>query len=66
MRKLLKLFGAGVLSGAGYKLGCMMADALFPKGIGGFLSRFNKPKEEENNKSSNNRNNLFLKVWQGD
>ena len=50
MKKLLKLIGVGVMSGAACRMGSMLADALFPGGLGGFLSRFNKPKEEDDNR----------------
>ena len=51
IRKFLKLIGVGLASGAACRLGSMLADALFPKGLGGFLSRFNKPKDEEENQA---------------
>lgn len=47
IRKFLKLVGVGVVSGAACRMGSMLADALFPGGIGGLLSRFNKPREED-------------------
>lgn len=39
MRKLLKLFGVGLLSGAAARAGCMMMEALFPRGFGDFFAR---------------------------
>lgn len=33
MRKLLKLFGVGILTGAGTRAGIMLMEAIFPKGI---------------------------------
>lgn len=47
MKKLFKLFGCGFLSGAACRLGSMLIDALFPKGLGRFLASFNEPEEEE-------------------
>ena len=40
MKKLLKLFGVGILTGAGTRAGIMLMEALFPSGLGGFLSGF--------------------------
>lgn len=47
MKKLLKLFGVGLMSGAACRMGSMLADALFPGGLGGFLSRFTRPRDED-------------------
>lgn len=47
IRKLLNLVGVGIVSGAACRAGSMLMDALFPRGLGEFLSRFNKPKDEE-------------------
>ena len=33
MRKLLKLFGVGILTGAGTRAGIMLMESLFPNGI---------------------------------
>ena len=63
MKKLLKLFGVGLLSGAACRMGSMLADALFPGGLGGFLSRFNKPKDEDDNQPKKKR---YLQLWQRD
>lgn len=56
MRKLLKLLGVGVLSGAACRFGGMLADALFPRGLGEFLSRFNTPRDENENQTQRKRN----------
>ena len=54
IRKLLKLVGVGVVSGAACRMGSMLADALFPGGLGGLLSRFNKPREEDDQPKRSN------------
>ena len=33
MKKLLKLFGVGILTGAGTRAGIMLMEAIFPNGI---------------------------------
>lgn len=40
MNKLLKLFGVGILTGAGTRAGIMLMESLFPNGFGGLLSNF--------------------------
>ena len=59
VRKFLKLLGVGVLSGAACRSGSMLIDALFPKGFGGFLSRFNKPRDE----SVDQPEKKYLQLW---
>lgn len=61
-KKFLKLMGVGLVSGAACRMGSMLADALFPGGLGGVLSRFNKPKDE----NTNQPRSKYLKVWQRD
>ena len=36
MRKLIKLFGIGLLTGAGTRAGIMLMEAAFPNGLKGF------------------------------
>lgn len=38
MKKLLKLFGVGILTGAGTRAGIMLMESLFPNGFGELLS----------------------------
>ena len=63
MRKLLKLIGVGLLSGAACRFGSMLADALFPRGLGEYVSRFNKPRDEDKESTKKKR---YLQVWQRD
>lgn len=62
IRKFLKLMGVGVVSGAACRLGSMLADALFPGGFGGFLSRLSKPKDEDDDRPKKK----YLQLWQRD
>ena len=62
IKKLLKLVGVGVVSGAACRLGSMLADALFPGGLGELVSRFNKPKDEKKKQPKTR----YLQVWQRD
>ena len=50
MKKLFKLLGVGLLSGAACRMGSMLADAFFPKGLGGFLARFRARNEDQTDK----------------
>jgi hypothetical protein len=55
MRKLLKLFGIGLLSGAAARAGCMMMDALFPRGFGDFLAKLRAKIEDRSEKYKDER-----------
>lgn len=47
MKNLLKVFGIGLLGGMGTRAGCMLMEAMFPKGLGGFFKWINTPPKEE-------------------
>lgn len=52
MIKLLKLLGIGIVSGAACRMGSMLMDGLFPRGLGEIISRFktrNEDQSEERN-----------------
>lgn len=44
MKNLLKLIGVGIVSGAACRLGSMMTDVLFPKGLHKFYSDYKERK----------------------
>lgn len=55
MKKLLKLFGVGILTGAGTRAGIMLMESLFPNGFGALLAGFktgNNTQTETENKTT--------------
>ena len=52
MKKLLKLFGVGILTGAGTRAGIMLMEAMFPGGFSSLFTKFKlgnveQPKQED-------------------
>jgi hypothetical protein len=64
-KKFLKLLGVGVVSGAACRAGSMLMESLFPNGLGGFLSRFNEPEDEENRPKKRKKRKMYLPRWRG-
>lgn len=63
IKKFLKILGVGIASGAACRAGCMLMDALFPKGLGGFLSRYTQPEDEEGDQPK--KRTRYLPRWRG-
>lgn len=51
MRKLLTIFGGGIITGTACRIGSMLADAMFPNGLSDVVSKFKKKPENEQNQS---------------